>query len=126
MLGCCTSARDALTGSDVDSASVMRVHSHFLGTGEWVYPSNPGWTHPIYWYRRVGGPIQSPPSVLSLTAPSSPKQLGMVFPELPVPGTPRPLVSRKHCWRDGLCHCDAPGGMGTGRLFRYTSDLASG
>jgi hypothetical protein len=30
-----------------------RVHPHFLGTGEWVAPSNP-------WYRRVGGPIQSP------------------------------------------------------------------
>ena len=30
-----------------------RGHPHFLGTGEWVAPSNP-------WYRRVGGPIQSP------------------------------------------------------------------
>jgi len=29
-----------------------RGHPHFLGTGEWVAPSNP-------WYRRVGGPIQS-------------------------------------------------------------------
>ena len=31
----------------------QRGHPHFLGTGEWVAPSNP-------WYRRVGGPIQSP------------------------------------------------------------------
>jgi len=31
----------------------QRGHPHFLGTGEWVAPSNP-------WYRREGGPIQSP------------------------------------------------------------------
>ncbi len=29
---------------------------HILGTGEWVATSN----HPHPWYRRVGGPIQSP------------------------------------------------------------------
>jgi len=50
-----------------------RGHPHFLGTGEWVAPSNPGvwvapsnpfvpecgWPHPIPSYRSVGGPIQS-------------------------------------------------------------------
>ena len=35
-----------------------------------------------------------PPSVLSLISPSSPKQFGMVSPELPRPELPRPELPR--------------------------------
>ncbi len=43
---------DNIQGLDIRNGDT-RGHPHFLGTGEWVAPSNPC-------YRRVGGPIQSP------------------------------------------------------------------
>jgi len=60
-----------------------RGHPHFLGTGEWVAPSNP-------WYRRVGGPIQSrrfcrAPSLITIGEAIPPPGIGKVAENSPNP-----------------------------------------
>ncbi len=63
-----------------------RGHPHFLGTGEWVAPSNP-------WYRRVGGPIQSL-GTGEWVAPSNPPRIDSREPDGPVPGATIPGVTK--------------------------------
>ena len=69
-----------------------RCHPHFLGTGEWVAPSNPGeWVAPSNpWYRRVGGPIQSrrfcrAPSLITIGEAIPPPGISKVAENSPNP-----------------------------------------